>query len=161
MATGQSDKVFPTKTKFADAVPRRRAASEMQMASTVSINNKHAAITGGKIGAAGVEGKWAAAAVRTVMVTAVAGVALPAGSVVGEKVAVAPMGKPVAAKVTASAKLPDVGAGMIWNVAVWPAETVSVADPDTVKVKSLAAGGAVMVSVSEVEVFAVKFISPL
>ena len=50
---------------------------------------------------------------------------------------------------------------MIWNVAVWPAETVSVADPDTVKVKSLAAGGAVMVSVSEVAVFAVKFISPL
>ena len=164
--SGRCKKFTPRKTKLTVAASARGAYGEARPSIAARINNKHTMISSarrgvtGKIGAAGLEGSCAAVAVCTVMVTAVAGVALPAGSVVGEKVAVAPMGKPVAAKVTASAKLPEVGAGMIWNVAVWPAETVSVADPDTVKVKSVAAGGAVMVSVSEVEMFAVKFISP-
>ena len=118
---------------------------------------------GGKLGAAGLDGRCAAETVCKVSVTGVAGAAVPAGSVAGENVAVAPEGNLVAENVTGFAKLSVAGegTGIKCKVTVCPAEAVCVAVPETAKVKSADVVGAVTVSVSTVAVLAVKFESPL
>ena len=68
----------------------------------------------------------AAETVCTVRVTGVAGAAVPAGSVAGENVAVAPEGNPVAENVTGFATVSVVGegTGIRWKETVCPAEAV-------------------------------------
>ncbi len=85
-----------------------------------------------------------------VMVTGVA--PLPAGIVAGEKVAVAPAGKPVALKVTASGKVdPEPGANVRLKAAAPPGSTVSTAEPAlgvSVKPKAAAATVKLVVAVA-------------